>query len=112
MTTEEEIKTKCAELDGWIYNEASSESEDLDYWLKLETRERVYMEDLPDYTGSYDAIIPLIQKQSTAVRERMVIELGKEAGWNDEPKEWVVSIMRTPMQYCEALLRAVLTGHK
>lgn len=50
---------------------------------------------LPDYLTSYDAIIPLIQKQPPEIRAEMF-----------ERTNGRVTIMSTPMQLCELLLQA------
>jgi len=76
MAREEKIKV-LAELDGW--KEPMS-----------------YPGSLPRYLTSYDAIIPLIQKQPKEIRLKMF-----------EEKADRVSIMTTPEQLADALIKAV-----
>ena len=76
MTDQEKIKV-LAELDGW--KEPMS-----------------YPGSLPRYLTSYDAIIPLIQKQPKEIRLKMF-----------EEKADRVSIMTTPEQLADALIKAV-----
>lgn len=56
-------------------------------------------ENLPSYLTSYNAIIPLIQKQPSQIQCRVEVKLqdmnGDSMAWN-----------KTPSQLCEALLRA------
>ena len=75
MTREEKIKV-LAELDGWTGA----------------TEQCIP----PYYLTSYDAIIPLIQKQPKEIRLKMF-----------EEKADRVSIMTTPEQLADALIKAV-----
>lgn len=92
MTKQEQIKA-LAELDGieidispynwrWRYKDCS--------WNAF---------DLPDYLTSYDAIIPLIQKQN----DFDLIDLEM---WIEDQNKLGLVIYATPAQLCEALLRA------
>ncbi len=87
MTTEDKIKV-LAELDGrWSIQfpyqpEGHQAFEQIKY--------------LPCYLTSYDAIIPLIQKQPKEIRLKMF-----------EEKADRVSIMTTPEQLADALIKAV-----
>jgi hypothetical protein len=102
MTNEQIIKA-CAELDGW---------KDVDInklhkpWLVLGDRPTFYGGEIksytvdmlvPSYLTSYDAIIPLIQKQSDEIR-------GK--AWGEIISINPKAFDESPRQLCEALLRA------
>ena len=92
MTQEQQTKA-LAELDGWNYD-----------GLDFANREQ-YSQcgltrclcDLPEYLTSYDAIIPLIQKQD--LHGEVLDALGdmRHSGYYTQA---------TPAQLCEALLRA------
>jgi len=97
MTQEQQIKA-LAELDELTRHDES-------YLYKGATCSRfvwkrngqvVYTGDcfLPNYLTSYDAIIPLIQKQSLEIRDRIATKGGP------------ISFMVTPAQLAEKLLRA------
>lgn len=92
MTKQEQIKA-LAELDGWRRNLDIQSGEPRwkldDGWIDEES----LIESCQNYLTSYDAIIPLIQKQSLGVRLTMF-------------NAYKVSIMTTPKMFCEALLRA------
>lgn len=87
MTPEEQIKA-LAELDGWIYIHGAELHEN--GWRHKDGRTAYENADLPAYLLSYDAIIPLIQKQ---------ILLHPNKPMPD-------TLQATPTQLCEALLRA------
>ena len=55
---------------------------------------------MPDWLNSYDAIIPLIQKQKHVVCEKV-------KHWMCEEVSSLYPYDATPAQLCEALLRAV-----
>jgi len=90
MTTEQQIKA-LAELDGWT--ETFWEQNDYLWGFRAG---RSYSEPTPNkcYLTSYDAIIPLIQKQPLEVRDRIATKGGP------------ISFMVTPAQLSEKLLRA------
>ena len=58
---------------------------------------------LPPYITSYDAIIPLIQKQDSMTRTRIAVSLS--VGQNNTARSYDY-MMQTPSQLSEALLRA------
>jgi hypothetical protein len=95
MKTELQIKA-LAELDGCYFGNTTYDTEEL--WRKFDGCPC----ELPDYLTSYDAIIPLIQKQSDKIKTA-VFELLQDS------KETISVIAvwdATPAQLCEALLRA------
>jgi hypothetical protein len=113
MKPEDQIKA-LAKLDGWKQHIVTVQSEH-DYeefrWHST-TDEREDSRNLPSYLTSYDAIIPLIQKQSLLVKVRLVklLDLGIVDGWYDY---LVVRILdSTPTQLAEALLRATRLWEK
>lgn len=67
------------------------------------------------YTESYDAIIPVIQRQSNIVRLETTIQLrilwqksGKAVPTIDNLEGWMLwLLMSTPLQLCTALLKAL-----
>ncbi len=93
MNPAEQIKA-LAELDGWT--ELFCE-QDRTLWGFRNGRK--YSERTPDanYLTSYDAIIPLIQKQDIDVRLAVQISTNADTG---------CFIDATPTQLCEALLLA------
>lgn len=120
MNPTEQIKA-LAELDGWeVMNKCNEEGEDyhilsnaltnvLSNWGEGKLEE--YTNHFPDYLTSYDAIIPLIQKQSEGIKELFIKRLfllvhqytATTWGWGE-----VIQLLcdATPAQLCEALLRA------
>lgn len=100
MTKQDQIK-ELAELDGWTDIEngmgncvryGGTESETIVYLL------------LPEYLTSYDTIIPLIQKQSKKVRDKVRYNLSH--GCSDLDEHFDKMLTCTRAQLCEALLRA------
>ena len=111
MTNEEQIKA-LAELDGWNfvrvekgkYTQAGClvwqngvERGGFDDSQKMEYAMRIF--GIPNYLTSYDAIIPLIQKQSNEIISRVAITLGAK-------HDWCSILKASPAQLCEELLRA------
>lgn len=107
--TPEQINRLCAELDGL----KAVEEDDL-WSLKYAdgryaqyprggiSEEHCWRVCCPDYTTSYDAIIPLIQKQQGYIAADLFMWL------NDQPHiEYPEPLYATPRQLCEALLRAL-----
>lgn len=104
-----DILKACAELDGW-YNI---------YFFISGIEWRGSHKDAPDgtwslpaYTTSYDAIIPLIQKQSKVAQCEFLSKLFNMYGNNPEPDLdymtlWPMTFSLTPAQLCEALLCAL-----
>lgn len=78
MKEKQQIKA-LAELDGW--------------------RKRALVICYPDYLNSYDAILPLLQKQSPWVRQLTWVKLCFALKSQH-------TFMATPAQFCEALLRS------
>lgn len=102
MNTEKQIKA-LAELDGWKYYENPQDNthcfDGKHRWFNTSTG-CCYHKCEPSYLTSYDAIIPLIQKQTIDIKIRT--------------HNWVLQLMAIdmhrydvkPAQLCEALLRA------
>lgn len=69
-------------------------------WVFTDSEHQIKM--LPDYLHSYDAIIPVIQKQDRKIIVRLILSF---KGRNDVARmfDW---IQYKPAQLCEALLRA------
>ncbi len=90
MTPEQQIKA-LAELDGWTDLTISRPFNTLcGRWMgQLPSK-------VPNYHESYDAIIPLIQKQTAEIQSDVSFFLPDE----------VNGFTATPAQLCEALLRA------
>jgi hypothetical protein len=88
MTQQDQIKA-LAELDGWP--------------------EMPYA-DIKQYLTSYDAILPLVQKQQNIVVEQVICHCLDLGGHEPETKVCgmdLIGLFRmTPAQLCEALLRA------
>lgn len=118
MKPEAQIKA-LAELDGWTERQC----EDINVWAWFHNEEQMtawldkswHAEYPPvDYLDSYDAIIPLIQKQEWDVKCEVAIQLriAKQktlvmVPTMDNLEGWcVVMLCATPAQLCEALLRA------
>lgn len=107
MNPTEQIKA-LAELDGWT--ELFCE-QDRTLWGFRNGRK--YSERTPDanYLTSYDAIIPLIQKQPAGVMIDFtyhlwrIIERDAKRNYNRQYDAWRL-VIATPAQLCEALLRA------
>lgn len=108
MNPAEQIKA-LAELDGWKLTQKTipvweiTQYDGSGEWTNKEVA--LYENDgatkkferLPQYLTSYDAIIPLIQKQDIDVRLAVQISTSTDTG---------CFIDATPAQLCEALLRA------
>lgn len=111
MTTQEQIKA-LAELDGYVCIDVSPPLRYLTptgepaFAYILGDSGWFWTSDTPSYLASYDAIIPLIQKQDIQTRTKMVQQL--ELGFFDELYWWHASnvFVQTPAQLSEALLRA------
>lgn len=95
MTPQDQIKA-LAELDGWTLQEFKTHPA-WNIWHKGEDQRS--NETLPHYLTSYDAIIPLVQKQDHETRRKI--------GSCPHGTTGMISIMMTPHQLCEALLKAV-----
>jgi hypothetical protein len=93
MKLEQQIKA-LAELDGWKQHEKYP-----DVMCRGKQEAHIKSDNMQCYLTSYDAIIPLIQKQSDVVKFRVL----------DSP-DFMFICMRiintTPAQLSEALLRA------
>ena len=99
MTTQDQIKA-LAELDGWKQNIDEAQLSWKETWSSPANNFKTYFRftELPRYLTSYDAIIPLIQKQDNETRCSI-------SEWCHNNHHSPV-IMATPAQLCEALLRA------
>lgn len=87
MTTTEQIKAIAA-LDGWVTPALDCVTVPKHKWTNK--NDGCCYAECPPYLTSYDAIIPVIQKQPRTVRESMA----------------PISFMSTPAQLCELLLAA------
>lgn len=103
MTDQDQIKA-LAELDGWQrctwYDGYNTDGNGNTTWRKAYVRtgeEIKYADEFPNYLASYDAIIPLIQKQPTEIKMCIFSTICAE--------NWI-AFNFTPTQLCEALLRA------
>jgi len=101
VTTEQQIKA-LAELDGWTLAQTKDPKS---IFFGKGFRSRYPFLRTPkwevantSYLTSYDAIIPLIQKQSDDIKGKIDMDIF-ELGYNH-------SFDPTPAQLCEALLRA------
>ena len=91
--TPEQKLTELAKLDGWVLHCDS-------FYHNAETNKFRDCDKLPNYLTSYDAIIPLIQKQPHEIQDATMIALydsGVVAG------HWLNA---TPSQLSDALLTA------
>lgn len=119
--TQEQIKRACAELDGFKpVTKMIKEWDVIDYngngeWVEKprEMFERdgasVFPEFLPNYTTSYDAILPLLQKwfdEDITNGIRLADSIRKMTGIVGSISPIRV-LHLTPRQLCEALLRAL-----
>lgn len=91
MKQEDQIKA-MAELDGWKQHAKYSDV----MWNQYQEA-HILSDTLKQYLTSYDAIIPLIQRQSNEIKADAWYRLGCiNWGWLDA----------TPSQLCEAILRS------
>lgn len=115
MTPQDQIKA-LAELDGCHI--AAENSQGFNLVLKNGDVVTVWNDETVDgdknrycekLRTSYDAIIPLIQKQPKTVREQIAINLWAvhdiDSDWAEQ-EAWAQNFLTTPAQLCEALLRA------
>ena len=106
MTPDQQIKS-LAELDGFseiikIGGRLCGKTKELPDIVRTMLGDPSFVV-LPDYLGSYDAIVPLIQKQNYAVRSEIFNSFDTDKGWTSQA---VDMLLATPAQLCEALLRA------
>lgn len=88
----------AAELDGWtVGNEGYG-------WPSKSIGD---FHPLPQYDKSYDAVIPLIQKQPKEVREKIAEALwgmlGIDSDWSEQ-EAWAKNMLTTPSQLLDALI--------
>ena len=104
MNPQEQIKA-LAELDGWKFDSTDPE-QDFNRWT--DTRGVHYCQPL-SYLTSYDAIIPLIQKQDDEVICSILVSCYTSVSFSPEPRvpSAIGYVRATPSQLCEALLRAI-----
>ena len=95
MTNDDKIKALSG-LDGWKWEARFCGA--VKVWNNP-PKMVFYDEDLPRYLDSYDAIIPLIQKQDMIVKASMCKLIGVK-------HDYCAWISATPSQICDALLRA------
>lgn len=128
----QDIIAALAELDGKICNRCKGTNKYYEYgkheWFRMKMGENSpykgeqplkdcdhlehegdYFPPLPNYLHSYDAIVPLIQKQPKEIRERIAEELWAihniDSDWSEQ-EAWAKNFLTTTSQLCEALLRA------
>lgn len=124
--TPEQINIECALVDGWEIHEPTSETGDVELWIKegefdqflpgTEEEKEVFSK----YTTSYDAIIPLIQRQLFATEgegdEKIQLKPDELVDFWEELDEltsffdeWghVGMLNCTPLQLATALLKAL-----
>jgi len=97
MKTNDEKRTELAKMDGWEFF-----AENRSCLNKQQARVSHDLAMLPNCLESYDAIIPLIQKQSGAIKnevENYIQDINSSCFWYDAATE----------QLCDALLQATLT---
>lgn len=102
MSESEQIKA-LAELDGWTYRKSTSPYQPDGWWSPdnrgpFREREMAYDNGFYKAITSYDAIMPVIQKQTDDIKTD-IVEYLYEMGDRQ--------LDRTPAQLCEALLRSV-----
>lgn len=110
MNEQDQIRA-IAELDGWVWHGDSAWDTNLPYW---KNKEGIAYQWLPHYLTSYDAIIPVIQKQQeTNLDVRYAISYVLQSlrfGFNsknlDHAEATDLLLCASPSQLCEALLRA------
>lgn len=96
MKPEEQIKA-LAELDGW---KGLLQDPVQGHRVGYKEPDRIYTgEHIPNYLTSYDAIIPLIQKQNHAIKMDVQFSIINNELLHD-------CYSATPSQLCKALLRA------
>jgi hypothetical protein len=107
MKNEQKI-VELAKIDGWIEGFDSAKGGILlPYKFYKQTGERCLV--LPQYLHSYDAILPLIQKQDYQTRQRIAEELWGIHGIDSdfsEAEAWATNMTTKPCQWALALLRA------
>lgn len=91
---EQDQVAALAELDGWKQHPSQENTYCLYHGTQLKKEAHWQAPVLQRYLTSYDAIIPLIQKQPLAIRDRIATKGGP------------ISFMATPAQLAEKLLRA------
>lgn len=110
MMTPEQKRIALAELDGWKqceehikYNESEHCLVEKKEWHNKSKTKWLADEDMPDYLNSYDAIVPLIQKQSNKIKDAIGVIL-----WQDYSNliAWHCYYDATPEQLCDATLKA------
>jgi hypothetical protein len=97
VTEQDQIKA-LAELDGLEITGEQCDP-DVGVWLQCHKKGQDFTNTkalaVPEYLTSYDAIIPLIQKQEVWIRAKIAAR---------HPQG--ITFMSSPAQLCEALLRA------
>lgn len=97
--TEEQINIECAKLDGWKCHPTGPTGRDLKFNHSDGRCVRSW-KDLLRYTTSYDAIMPLIQKQDKETKYEFYEHFRKLVG------SYNYSIDATPLQLATALIKA------
>ena len=100
-----QVIVECAKLDG--YKQSRFGTEDAPVWYTTDDDGMIY--DLPPYTTSRDSILPLIEKQEVKIQLLIIRELRNtlimDVGCGTKEASLAV-LLATPIQLCEALLRA------
>jgi hypothetical protein len=84
MKPEQQIKA-LAELDGLVYDNESP-------YTSLVWRRGAVYQNLPDYLTSYDAIIPLIQKQTMEIQVEVCMNQKHTVVFNATPRTTLRSV--------------------
>lgn len=99
---EMETLVAIAKLDGWAFSDRVTEKKSMvswDVYVKDGRRASFYTNTIPAYTESFDAILPVINRQNGAVQraiERGISESGIAYYW-----------AATPAKLCELLVKSV-----
>jgi hypothetical protein len=92
MSEQEQIKA-IAELDGWYDCQKSGSGQ----WVGVKNKT---WGAIPGYTTSWDAIVPVIEKQPSHTKSEIygwLVKWWSQLGWSE---------LSTPEQFCEAILRS------
>lgn len=96
VKTTEQIKA-LAELDGFIdFDMLKKQTGDLLRFLHVARRSENSWKEIPNYLTSYDAIIPLIQKQDYHIKQYVFSCIGSVdcVGFNYDPAQLAKALLR------------------
>lgn len=102
----EKINILVAKIDGWKYDGCSWLSPADERWGQRRSGGRIVATSriLPNYAKSYDAILPVIQKQNEKGRANTVMILLNSRELGQAENHWSV-LEATPLELCIALLK-------